>query len=432
MKSKNLMAAFLQIGMGCTLLSLLTVSAFAQLGRIEGEVVKAGTTEPIVGATVEIVRMDIKGNYPLKSDKKGKFLHAGVPYVGTYTIMVSADGFEPTFQGNVRPTGDPIKIELRPGDGRKITIEDVKKIQGGGKGPAAAAAGGGAAPKMSAEDAKKAKEEYEKAMAERGDAEKFNTSIQQINVKLAEGNAAMAKPDLAAAITAFKEAVALNPNIHISNGNLAIALQKRAVAEFNGGQRDPAKQDFLDSIASSNKAIEGLDAQEKDTKMKNDPVQNKGNRRTYHVVRAESESIMGTKFGDGEQADAAVKDYQMIASLTDDPAEKKKYPLKAANLLRETAGKQAEAVTAYKAILEAEPDNIEALYGLGLVYANEEKTWQDSANMLQKFADKAPDNDPRVAEAKTVIGALLQGNKNLVMPKSDSGSKSKGPAKKKP
>ncbi len=433
MKSKNLMAALIRIGMGCALLSLLTVSAFAQLGRIEGEVVKAGTTEPIIGATVEIVRMDIKGNYPLKSDKKGKFLHAGVPYVGKYTILVSADGFEPTFLGpDIRPTGEPIKIELRPGDGRKITIDDVKKMQAGAKGAGPAAAGAAAAPKMTPEEAKKAKEEYEKAMAERGEAEKFNTSIQQINLKLKEGNDAMAKPDLPAAIAAFKEAVALNPNIHISNGHLAIALQKRAVNEFNGGQRDPAKQDFLDSIAASNKAIEGLDAQEKDTKMKNDLVQNKANRRTYHVVRAESESILGTKFGDGAQADAAVKDYQMIASLTDDPAEKKKYPLKAANLLRETAGKQAEAVAAYKAILEAEPDNVEALYGLGLVYANEEKTWQESANMLQKFADKAPDNDPRVAEAKTVIGALLQGNKNLVVPKSDSGSKSKGPVKKKP
>jgi len=427
MKSKNLIAA----AMSCALLSLLTVSAFAQLGRIEGEVVKAGTTEPIVGATVDIVRMDIKGNYgPLKTDKKGKFLHAGVPYVGNYTILVSADSFEPTYLGpTIRPTGELIKIELRPGDGRKITIDDVKKIMAGGKGAAPAAGGG--APKMTPEEAKKAKEEYDKAMAERGEAEKFNSSIQQINLKLKEGNDAMAKPDFAAAITAFREAVALNPAIHISQGNLAIALQKRAVKQFNEGQRDPAKQDFTESIAASNKAIEGLDAQEKDPKMKNDPAQNKLNRRTYHVVRAESESILGSKFGDGAQADAAVKDYQVIADLTDDPAEKKKYPLKAANLLRETPGKGPEAVEAYKAILEKDPDNIEALYGLGLIYANEEKTWQDSANMLQKFADKAPENDPRVAEAKTVIGALLDGNKNLVKPKSEP-AKGRTPVKKKP
>src|SRR5262245_34133758 len=71
MKSKNFIAAVLS----CALLSLLTVSAFAQLGRIEGEVIKAGTTEPVANAAVSIVRMDIKGNYDLKTDKKGKFLH---------------------------------------------------------------------------------------------------------------------------------------------------------------------------------------------------------------------------------------------------------------------------------------------------------------------------------------------------------------------
>src|ERR1044071_7928625 len=95
MKSKKLLSALLRIGMSCALLSLLTISAFAQLGRIEGEVVKAGSTEPVANAAVSIVRMDIKGNYDLKTDKKGKFLHAGVPYAGNYTILVSADGFEP-------------------------------------------------------------------------------------------------------------------------------------------------------------------------------------------------------------------------------------------------------------------------------------------------------------------------------------------------
>ncbi len=419
----------------CALVALFTLSAFAQVGRIEGDVIKTGTTEPIVGAQVDIVRTDIKGNYPVKTDKKGHFLHAGVPFVGTYTIIVSADGCEPTFLTGIRPDREVLKIDLRPGDGRKLTIDDVKKAAGGKPGaPAAAGAGAPAgAPKMSAEEAKKAKEEYDKAVAERAEAEKFNANIAQINVKLKEGNDAMAKNDYTSAIAAFKEAVAMNPTIHISQGNLAIALQKRAVGQFNGGQRDAAKQDFIDSIAAGNKAIEGLEAQEKDTKMKNDPVQNKANRRTYHVVRAESESILAGKFGDAAQADAAVKDYQVIADLTDDPAEKKKYPLKSANLLRETPGKQAEAVEAYKAVLAADPDNIEALYGLGLVYANEEKTWQDSANMLQKFADKAPESDPRVAEAKSVIGALLQGNKNLVVPKSEPDKKGKAaPAKKKP
>lgn len=424
MKSKNLSLAFAV----CALVALLTLTASAQVGRIEGDVIKTGTTEPIVGAQVDIVRTDIKGNYPVKTDKKGHFLHAGVPFVGTYTIIVSADGCEPTFLTGIRPDREVLKIDLRPGDGRKLTIADVTKAAGGKPGAAGAGAPA-AAPKMTPEEAKKAKEEYEKAAKEREEAEKFNASIGQINIKLKEGNDAMAKNDHSTAIAAFKEAVTLNPTIHISHGNLAIALQKRAVAQFNAGQRDAAKQDFIDSIASSNKAIEGLDAQEKDTKMKNDPVQNKANRRTYHVVRAESESILGTKFGDGAQAEAAVKDYEVIAGLTDDPAEKKKYPLKGANVLFE-AGKSEEAIVAYNKILETDGDNIDVLYQLGLAYAGAGK-FQDSANTLQRFLDKAPESHPKVTEVKAVIKDLVVGN-NLTPPKAIDDKKGRAPAKKKP
>lgn len=408
----------------CALLSLLAVGAFAQVGRIEGDVVKSGTGEPIVGAQVDIVRTDIKGNYPVKTDKKGHFLHAGVPFVGTYTLLVSAEGCAPTFLTGIRPDREVLKVEMMAGDGRKLTIDDVKKAGSG------APASSGGAPKVSEAEAKKAKEEYDKAVKEREEAEKYNSSIAQINTLLQAGQAAIDKKDYNAAITSFGEAVKLNPTIHISQGNLGIALQKRAVAKFNAGERDAAKQDFTDSVAAMGKALEGLDAWEKDPKQKNDPAQNKTTRRTYLTVKTESEAILGGKFGDSSMIDAAVQDYKTLTDLTDDPAKKKEYPVKAANLLRE-ASRQEEAVVAYKSVLETDPDNIEALYGLGLAYANEEKTWQDSANMLQKFADKAPANDPRVEEAKSVIGALLQGNKNLVAPKSETG-KGKAAPKKKP
>lgn len=424
MKIKKLLSA----AVGCAFLSLLTISAFAQVGRIEGDVFKAGTTEPIVGAQVDIVRMDIKGNYSLKTDKKGHFLHAGVPFVGTYSILVSAEGQEPTFLTGIRPDREVLKVELRPGDGRKLTIDDVKKASGGKPG-APVPAGGASTPKMSPEEAKKAKEEYEKAVKEREEATKYNESIAQINVKLKEGNDAMAKSDLNTAISAFKEAVSLNPNIHISQGNLAIALQKRAVSQFNAGQRDAAKQDFLDSIAASNKAIEGLDAQEKDPKLKNDPVQNKSNRRTYHVVRAESESILASKFSDAAQGEAAVKDYQIISDLTDDPAAKKTYPLKGAKVLFDS-GNVEGAIAAYQKILESDPDNVDVLYELGLAYANVAK-FQESANTLQRFLDKAPENNPHVAEVKAVIAELVRGN-NITPPKSLDDGKKKAPARKKP
>jgi tetratricopeptide (TPR) repeat protein len=282
---------------------------------------------------------------------------------------------------------------------------------------------------MSEEEMKKAKEEFEKAKKDREEAEKYNASIEQINVHLKAGNEAMAKNDFTAAITSFKEAVTLNPDIHLSLGNLGIALQKRAVGQFNAGNRDAAKQDFLDSIEAMNKALTSLDAQEKDTKLKNDPVQNKNSRRTYYVVKAESEAILGGKFLDAAQAEAAVKDYQTVADLTDDPAKKKEYPLKGAKVLFD-AGKVEESIVAYQKILETDADNIDALYELGLAYANVAK-FQESANTLQKFLDKAPETNPRVAEVKSVIAELIRGN-NIQPPKSEPARGSRGPAKRKP
>lgn len=420
MKIKNLLSAM----MGGALLTLLSLSAFAQVGRLEGDVVKAGTGEPIAGAEVQIIRTDIKGNYPVKTDKKGHFLHAGVPFVGTYTVIISAEGHEPAFATGIRPDKEPLKFELRPGDGRKLTLEDTKK----GAGPATAA---GAPPKMSEAEKKKADEEYKKAVAEREEAEKYNASVAVINVKLKEGNDALAKNDFGAAITAFKDAVAANPTIHISHGNLAIAYQKRAVKQFNEGNRDGAKQDFLDSIAACTKALEGLEAQEKDTKQKNDPVQNKANRRTYLVVRAESEAILGGKYFDGPQAEAAVKDYDAVAELTDDPIKKKEFPVKGAKVLFD-AGQTDAAIAAFQKILDADKDNIEAWHGIGLAYANAGK-FKESADSLQTFVEKAP-NDPRAAEAKAVIAELVRGN-NLPPPKSLDDGKRRGAApapKKKP
>src|SRR6516225_4898582 len=107
MKIKHMLSA-------TAMIALASLTAMAQTGRLEGDVVKADTKEPIVGAEVQIERTDIKGSYPVKTDKKGHFLHAGVPYTGTYTIIVSAPGCEPQFQTGIRGSfAETIKFEMR-------------------------------------------------------------------------------------------------------------------------------------------------------------------------------------------------------------------------------------------------------------------------------------------------------------------------------
>jgi len=44
---------------------------------------------------VDVYRTDMKADYHTKSDKKGDWIFAGLPLVGTYTVTISAPGASP-------------------------------------------------------------------------------------------------------------------------------------------------------------------------------------------------------------------------------------------------------------------------------------------------------------------------------------------------
>lgn len=399
------------------LLCLSGTMAFAQVGRLEGEVRKQGTPDPIVGALVQIVRTDIKGQYDVPTDKKGRFLHAGVPYAGTYTLLISAPGYAPTFLTGLRPTGEILKVEMAPGDGRKLTIEEVK-------GAAAAqkpAAGGSSQP--SAADTKKAQEEQAKRVAEN---EKNKAEFENMKKLFEEGKLLASNKDYAGAVSKFSEAEKLDAEQHVVPANLALALYNRGATQLNAGQRDPAKQDFADSAAAVTRAMTINEP------ALNDPAKAAEAKKTkvsYLKIRADANSVLAKRFNDAAAAESAVADYKMAASLSDVPEEKKSFPLKGAQTLFD-AGIADKAVTAFQEILQTDPDNIEALYSLGLAYASVSK-FQESANTLQQFVDRAPATDTRVAEAKAVIKDLIVGN-NLQPPKSEPSRARPAPTRRKP
>ncbi|HKX26643.1 MAG TPA: tetratricopeptide repeat protein [Blastocatellia bacterium] len=416
MKTTNLLSALAM----SALIALTATNAFAQVGRIEGQVVKEGTTEPVPDVEVVIERTDIKGTYKASVDKKGHFLHAGVPYSGTYVILFSAPGQQPYFLTGIKPSGESLKVEMRAGDGRKLTLDEVKKLQASAP---TSGGGGGGQKQLSAADQKKAQEEMAKEMAAR---EKAKSEHENMKKYFEQGMALSKEKKYDEAITAYNEAAKLDPEQLAIWGNLALTLHNRGITSLNNKSNDAAKQDFTEAINAVNKALELIEKDAADPK-KSATV--KPNKATYTKMRADSESLLAKRLGAPELAEAANKDYLAAGELSDNPADKKSYAIRGAETLRE-AGKNDEAAAAFKTILETDPDNIDALYNLGLVYSNTEKTWQDAANALQKFVDKAPENDPRVTDAKSVIGYLIQGN-NIVAPKAEP-KKGGGGAKKKP
>lgn len=385
--------------------ALAAVSALAQVGRIEGDVKKKGTGEPIAGALVEIVRQDIKGNYPVKTDKKGHFIHAGVPIQGTYTLLISADGYAPEARLDVKPTGELLTFELLPGDGRKLTVEEVRK--------GASSSSAAPSPKSAAE-AKKQQEEYEKKLKEiQAKNEKIKADFEKMKQLFESGRGKFNNKDWAGAITDYREAIALDPEQHVIHGNLALALYNQGVTQLNESlkdpsKREPAKQSFTDAVTSAGQAVSVLNTTTASDAAKANAPETKQNKAQYLKIKADSESLLGRRFGDGAMAEAANKDYTDLAAMTDDPAKKKEYIFKGAETLRE-AGKNEAAIAAYKSLLEQDPNYADALYGLGVAYASQEATFQNAADMLQAFVDKAP-NDPRANDAKAVIEALRVGN----------------------
>src|SRR3954471_8111331 len=88
-------------------LAATAVVASAQVTQVSGKVTLKqadGTEAPVTGATIDIYRTDIKQKFQVKTDKKGQYMHAGLPFVGTYTLIVSAPGARPTFATGLRFT----------------------------------------------------------------------------------------------------------------------------------------------------------------------------------------------------------------------------------------------------------------------------------------------------------------------------------------
>jgi len=63
-----------------------TTTLFAQVGGLAG-VAKGEDGQPLVGYTILIERQEVKGNYKTKTNKRGEYMHIGLP-IGDYKITL--------------------------------------------------------------------------------------------------------------------------------------------------------------------------------------------------------------------------------------------------------------------------------------------------------------------------------------------------------
>ncbi|MBI1357548.1 MAG: tetratricopeptide repeat protein [Acidobacteria bacterium] len=221
------------------LLTLSATAAWAQTGSLQGSVMDG--EEGVVGAKILIERTDIKGAYSVKTKKKGRWFHAGLP-LGTYDVAVEVDG----------KVVDQVRgVRVGVNDGNPIDF-DIAKVRAQAEAAKAAAAQGQVQQateqqikSMSAAERKAYEENLKQRQAQISKNKELNEAF---NAGMTAKNAG----DLDGAVAAFQKATTLDANQHVIWAQLADS--QSAAADKKAGD---AKTTMLnDAAASYAKAIE--------------------------------------------------------------------------------------------------------------------------------------------------------------------------------
>lgn len=410
---------FFQFLACATLLLSLVIMASAQTAPLEGRVIMKnadGTTTPVVGAIIDVFRTDISAKYETKTGKKGDFVFAGVPLVGRYVIAASKAGARPNFLGGVRPgQGIDFEIELYPdGDGKRLTLAEISAM-----GTGATASRSKPTAEEAAKQAEIMKQNAEIASSNKR-AESSNAIIERT---FKAGNEAYRANNHDAAIAAFNEGIAADPEhpgIPSLLTNKAAALRARGVDRYNSAVKltddaaksagiESSRKDWREAAEAASRAVTLLKA----APASSGPDAATAKQALYIALlgRAEGMRLFVVKV-DQSKVEDGVAAYQEYIAAEVDAAKKTKAQNDLAQMLFD-ANAFDKALVEYRKILETNPDDLNAilragqsLFNIGAINNSDKAMYQEAANYLGQFIAKAPDSDPFKADAKAILEAL--------------------------
>jgi len=410
----------LNILIAAAVLVCASVAAPAQTGALRGSVkliAADGSTTPVAGATVDVYRVDITGEYHTKSDKKGEWVFAGLPFTGEYVVSVSAPGAQPTAKSGVKAGRDvPVDIVLNSGDGKKLTKDEAIGVSKGGGGGTSNGGGGESAAVKA-----KREEELKKYEAEKNRVTNINETL---NRTFKAGQDAITAKNYDEAVKQFDEGLAADPEQVVLYSRKSLALRLRGVDHYNNSIKgtdqtqkaadmENAKKDFRGAVDAANK---GLEMANKETPATDPQAQAGQASKKLEILSYRAEAMRLLVKTDPSQGGAALAAYQEYMAAETDATKKARAEKDVAQIMFDTASDQAgfeKALAAYQKILEANPDDPDALlrsgqilFNIGALNNNDKTKYQEAANYLQRFIEKAPEGNPMKAEAKDLIDAL--------------------------
>jgi len=355
----------LALVLGCG--TLLAALSWAQTGAIEGDVI-GEDGQPLQGALIRIERVDIKGNYRVKTNRKGHYFHAGLP-LGTYNVHVEVDGqIRDAVRGVRVGLGDPVVVNFN--------LAEVRRRQ---EALQAAAQAGQLSEEQMRGLTKEQREALEKQMRERSEAMRRNKAL---NDAFNAGMAAKQAGQWDAAVENFQKAAEIDPQQHVVWANLAESYM--SLADTKRGPEQEA------AMAKS------LEAWEKVVTMMPSEAAYHNN---YGLALAKAKKF--------EQATAALEKAAAI-----DPAGAGRYYYNLGAVLVNT-GHLEEAGQAFKKAIDADPNYAPAQYQYGIYLVSKATTTPDgqvvpppgTLEAFQKYLQLEP-NGPFAESAKGMIQTL--------------------------
>ena len=209
-------------------LALLASTAVAQVGSVRGKVIDANG-QGVRDAMVYIERIGVRGNYKVKTNKRGNYFHAGLP-LGRYNVRLEIDE-KPVYSVN----GYQVKLgEEKPLDFDLGEILQERQAAQSGTGPT---------KEQLAAMSEEQRKQYERALKARQQQISKN---KKLNETFNAGMEAKRLKDFAIAVQHFKEAAAIDEKQDVIWGNMAEALAG-LVTTKTGAAREQAGNDAIDA-----------------------------------------------------------------------------------------------------------------------------------------------------------------------------------------
>lgn len=243
-------------------------------------------------------------------------------------------------------------------------------------------------------------------------------TTRKLNELLRNGNDSLFAKQYEEAIKWYDAGLRINPGEPTFLSNKSTVFRMRGVERYNSAIRlkdaktrnegkEFANQDFRDAAALSTEAVNRMKSL-KFLEFLDRALDQQSAKLNIYASRADALRLFAT-LADKTKSGEALEAMHEYIEIETDLEKKTKAHLNAGKMLIDT-GRGDDAITEYKKVLAIEPNNIEAVLGVGLALSQsgDMEKYHEAESYLQRFVEQAPDNHPLKTDIKNTLEFMKQ------------------------